>query len=195
MRQSHEAAERGGDLVCPGPGSGNLEAAFALATHDHARLTPAELARAVEDPRWAQEFIEERIDAGTDEPGASQPRCLDIGKAWDALALMLRRIDFPVDIVHGEEEIPGADDWGYGPPRYLTPEQVRAAAAALAGTPSDVLGRDITPAELARADLYPSVAKDEAEQWVKDVVHHYQVLVPFFEAAARDGDAMMIWLD
>lgn len=78
----------------------------------HARLTPVEGERAVEDPRWAMNLIEELINVGTDEPGGSQPRCLDIGKAWDALALMLRRIDFPVDIVHGEEEIPGADDWG-----------------------------------------------------------------------------------
>lgn len=162
---------------------------------EYARLTPSELERAVADPGWAQEFIEELIDAGMDEPGASQPRCLDVDKAWDALALMLRRIDFPVDIVHGEDEIPGADDWGYGPPRYLTPEQVRAAAAALAGTPTDVLARNVTAADLARAGLYPGIAVDEAEQRVKDVVHHYRALVPFFEGAARDGDAMMIWLD
>lgn len=85
---------------------------------EYARLTPAELERAVEDPRWALDFIEELIDVGMDETGGSQSRCLDIGKAWDTLALMLRRIDFPVDI-----------------------------------------------------------------------------LVPFFEAAARDGDAMAVWLD
>jgi hypothetical protein len=58
-----------------------------------------------------------------------------------------------------------------------------------------VLTRDVTTTDLARADLYPGIAEDEAEQWVKYVVHHYQTLVPFFEAASRDGDAMMIWLD
>lgn len=162
---------------------------------EYARLTPAELERAVEDPRWALDFIEELIDVGMDETGGSQSRCLDIGKAWDTLALMLRRVDFPVDIVHGEEEIPGADDWGYGPPRYLTPEQVRAASAALAGTLSNVLSRGITAAELARADLYPGIAEDEVGDWLKYVVHHYDALVPFFEAAARDGDAMVVRLD
>lgn len=162
---------------------------------EYARLTPAELERAVEDPHCALVFIEELIDVGMDEPDASQPRCLDIDKAWDALALMLRRIDFPVDIVHGEEEIPGADEWGHGPPRYLIPEQVRAASAALAGTPSNVLSRGITAAELARADLYPSISEDEVGDWLNYVVHHYDALVPFFEAAARDGDAMVVWLD
>ena len=162
---------------------------------EYARLTPTELDRAVKDPGWAQDFVGELIDAQADEPGASRPRCLDTSQAWDTLGLLLRRIDFPIDIVHGEEEIPDADDWGYGPPRYLTPEQVRAASSALAATPSDVLTRGVTAAELLRADLYPRIAQDEVEEWLKYVVHHYQALVPFFETAAREGHAMMVWLD
>lgn len=162
---------------------------------EYARLTPAELGRAIRDPDWALGFIEELIEGGSDErAGAGQPRCLDIDKAWDTLGFLLRRIEFPVDIVHGEEEIPGAEDWGYGPPRYLTPEQVRAAAAALGGLSSDVLVRDVTEAELAQADLYPNIA-GEGLQWLKYVTHHYDALVPFFRAAAAAGDAMVVWLD
>ncbi|MFG2356911.1 YfbM family protein [Streptomyces sp. NPDC048521] len=114
---------------------------------EYARLTSAELERAVQNPRWAREFIDELIDAALDE-GASTvpPRCLDINKAWDTLRFLLRRIDFPVDIVHGEEETPGAEDWGYGPPRYLTPEQVRTASAALATTSGDALMHGVTAA-------------------------------------------------
>lgn len=52
---------------------------------EYVRLTPAELERTVEDPHWALAFIEELIDVGIDEPGGSQPRCLDIDMAWDAL--------------------------------------------------------------------------------------------------------------
>ncbi|WP_329138818.1 YfbM family protein [Streptomyces sp. NBC_01476] len=39
------------------------------------------------------------------------------------------------------------------------------------------------------------IAEDEVGEWLKWVVHHYDALVLFFEAAARDGDAMMVWLD
>ncbi|EMF53145.1 hypothetical protein SBD_6221 [Streptomyces bottropensis ATCC 25435] len=96
--------------------------------------------------------------------------------------------------MHGEEEIPGAEDWGYGLPQYLTPEQVRAAAAALGGLSSDVLVRDVTEVELAQADLYPNIA-GEGLQWLQYVTHHYDALVPFFRAAAAAGDAMVVWLD
>jgi hypothetical protein len=150
---------------------------------EYARLTPAELARAVRDPNWALAFIDELIEAGVDETtGSGRPRCLDIGKAWDTLGFLLRRIEFPVDIVHGGQEIPGAEDWGYGPPRYLTPEQVQAAAAALATLPSEALVQGVTEAELAQADPYPNLA-GEGLEWLKYVTHHYDALVPFFQAA------------
>jgi hypothetical protein len=45
-------------------------------------------------------------------------------QTWDLLGFLLRRSAFPVDIVHGEEPL-AADDWGYGPPQYLTPDRVR----------------------------------------------------------------------
>jgi hypothetical protein len=63
----------------------------------------------------------------------------------------LGRVGFPVDIVRGEEEIPGADDFGYTPPRYLSPERVRVAATALGPLPADVLVRGVTMADLAAA--------------------------------------------
>jgi Domain of unknown function (DUF1877) len=163
---------------------------------EYARLTPAELERAVRDPSWAMEFIYEQIEDSADETaGARQPpRCLDVDKAWDALGFLLRRIEFPIDIVHGEEEIPGAEDWGYGPPRYLPPEQVCAAAAALGDLPSDVLVRGVTEEELAQANLYPYLA-GEGLECLEYVIHHYEALVPFFQAAAAAGDAMVVWLD
>ncbi|WP_225850760.1 YfbM family protein [Streptomyces sp. HPF1205] len=162
---------------------------------EYARLTPAELERAVRDPAWALEYVDELIEAGAAETtGVGRPRCLDIDKAWDTLGFLLRRIEFPVDIVHGEEEIPGAEDWGYGPPRYLLPERVHAAAAALGELPADALVRGVTEEELARADLYPRIA-DEGLEWLTYVTHHYEALVPFFQAAAAAGDAMVVWLD
>lgn len=162
---------------------------------EYARLTSAELDRAVQDPHWAREFIDELIDSAQDEEtSAAPPRCLDIDKAWDTLRFLLRRIDFPIDIVHGEVAIPGAEDWGYGPPRYLTPEQVRTASAALAATPGDVLIRGVTTEQLAQADLYPGVTDDD-EEWLSYVVGHFEVLVPFFQAAAGADDAIVVWLD
>ncbi|MET9499028.1 DUF1877 family protein [Streptomyces sp. NPDC006552] len=60
-------------------------------------------------------------------------------------------------MVRGEQEIPGAEGWGYGPPRYRTVEQVRAAAEALAATPSAALTRDVSPTDLAKARICPAM--------------------------------------
>jgi Domain of unknown function (DUF1877) len=161
---------------------------------EYARVTPAELERAIGDPQWALEHVQEVAEAEWDEgPGASGARCLDVDKAWDAIGFLLRRTGFPVELVHGEEPIPGADDWGYTPPRYLTPQQVATAAAALARTSGAALIDGVAPKELADAEVYPSIVWKRGES-LDYVRQHYEALVPFFTQAARDGDAVLVWL-
>ncbi|MCZ7416891.1 MULTISPECIES: YfbM family protein [unclassified Streptomyces] len=159
-----------------------------------ARLTPAELDRAIREPDWALEFVCQLDDAELDQrPEPSAARCHETDKLWNALDFLLRRIDFPVDVVHGEEEIPGAGDWGYVPPRYLTPQRVRVAATALGRTPPERLIENVSPADLAQAGVYPSLVWERGES-LDVVTSHYRVLVPFFQAAARDGHAVLVWI-
>ncbi|WP_338671911.1 YfbM family protein [Streptomyces sp. SCSIO 30461] len=165
---------------------------------EYARVSPAELQRVIRDPEWALGFVndlvEAELDGGDPDVKTGEARCLDTDKAWDALGFLLRRTGLPVDVVHGEDEIPGADDWGYGPPRYLTPERVKVAAAGLIRISGSELVAGVDPAELAAADTYPVIVWERGESldWVRE---HYEALVPFFEAAARAGDGMLIWLD
>ncbi|MEU5402769.1 YfbM family protein [Streptomyces sp. NPDC005963] len=176
---------------------------------EYVRVTAAQLDQAIADPEWASGLIDELIEAdwegGADSSGdpsttppvaadASGVRSLDVDKAWDALDFLLRRRDFPVDIIHGEAAIPGADDWGYGPPRYLTPARVREAADALQGLTADELVADVSAKELAGADVYPRIIWERGES-LDYVREHFTALVPFFQAAARAGDGMLIWLD
>ncbi|GAA4900868.1 YfbM family protein [Streptomyces coeruleoprunus] len=162
---------------------------------EYVRLTRAELDRALRDPEWAAEFVDALVEGELDEePEPGEARCHATDKAWHALDFLLRRLAFPVDVVHGEEEIPGSEDWGYGPPRYLTPERVRAAAEALAATPPGKLTDGVAPADLAEADIYPNAVWQRGES-LDYVTGHYEALVPFFHAAARDGDAMLVRLD
>ncbi|WP_407566222.1 YfbM family protein [Streptomyces sp. 184] len=165
---------------------------------EYVRVTPAELDRAVREPDWAKTFVfglleVEPDDETDDEPDPGEARFLDTDKAWGAIEYLLRRIDFPVNVVHGEESLPGAEEWGYGPPRYLTPEQVRKAAEGLVTTGFGRLAQGVTPDDLARADVYPQIIWKRAESF--DYVQgHYEALVEFFEAAAREGDALLVWL-
>ncbi|MEV0370141.1 YfbM family protein [Streptomyces sp. NPDC050636] len=161
---------------------------------EYARVTPAELDRALRDPEWALKLVGERMDADTaDGTDPAKARCLDVDKAWGALGFLLHRAAFPVDIVHGEEAIPDADDWGYGPPRYLTPDRVRLAAKALEQISGEDLTSGAAPEDLARAEVYPTIIWERGESldYVRD---HYDRLRPFFRTAAEEGDGMLVWL-
>lgn len=160
---------------------------------EYARLTADEFARALRDPEWAGKRVGELVEAELGGSGG-EARCLDTDKAWHALDFLLARIGFPVDIVFGEDSIPDAEDWGYTPPRFLTPERVRVAAEALRATPAERLVEGVVPEDLARADVYPVVVWERGES-LEYATAYYEALVPFFAAAAREGDGMLMWLD
>jgi hypothetical protein len=162
------------------------------------RVSPAELARAIDDLHGAAVVVRKAVAAGDD-------RVSGTGQAWHAVDFLLGRRDFPVEIVWGEEAFvdepdddPDADfvgsehDWGYGPPRYLTPEQVAEAAAALADLNGDDLIRGVDAAELTQAEIYPGAWDRPGE------LDRINQIVPsmrdFFAEAARNGDAMICWL-
>ncbi|GLF95092.1 YfbM family protein [Streptomyces yaizuensis] len=161
---------------------------------EYARLTPAELDRAVLDPDWGWEFVEEHLAAS---PGDSTPvaggRLHSTGKSWHALEYLLKLRGVGVDVVHGEEEIPGAEDWGYGPPRTLGPERVRAAAGAMAAITPEGLIENIAPAELADAGIYPYAGSDPGER-LDDVAAAYQDLAAFFRSTARLRHGLLVWI-
>jgi hypothetical protein len=162
------------------------------------RVSPDELAHAQENLEWATTFAEEAVES-------ADGRVSGTGKAWHALDFLLERRGFPVEIVWGEESFVDEaadddgfavdeieDDWGYGPPRYLTPGQVTEGAAALADLTGDDLIRGVDPAELTRAEIYPQTWDRPGElDRVNDRLPHMQ---EYFAAAAKNGDAIICWL-
>ncbi|MFJ8229251.1 DUF1877 family protein [Streptomyces sp. NPDC094448] len=160
----------------------------------HLRLTPAELDRALREPHWAQEFAEELLEAESDRGRpASTARSHRTGTAWHGLDFLLRRHGFPVDVVHGEEEIPDAEEWGYGPPRFLSPERVRAAADAFAGLSPGALVAGVTAADLSAAEVYP------VSQWTDEyslglVTACVQPLAAYVRSTSLRGHALLMWI-
>ncbi|MFI5756425.1 YfbM family protein [Streptomyces sp. NPDC051569] len=160
---------------------------------EYLRVTVAELERAIEDPEWAFEHVEEVMESdGVNDVAPADARQLTTHKAWHAVAFLLERAGFPVDIVHGEQAFTD-EDWGYGPAKYLDTDQVKLAAQTLARLPFDDLVRDVDPAQLAAAQIYPQ-HWDEAGalEWVRG---WFDPLAPFFGAAAQAGEAVLVWLD
>ncbi|WP_283139858.1 YfbM family protein [Rhizohabitans arisaemae] len=160
---------------------------------NYLRVTTAQLAQAIGDPEWAVGFAEAVMDAEDDvQRRPFDARYLTTHKAWHAIGFLLEQVGFPVDIVYGEQTFTD-EDWGYEPPKYLDAEQVQLAADALAKISFNDLVEDTDPADLTRAEIYPQMWDEpDALVWVQS---WFQPIVPFFKAAARYGEAIIVWID
>jgi hypothetical protein len=132
--------------------------------------------------------------AGLSSAGQPSTRQLSTRWTWHALEFLLRRAGFPVDVVYGEEAFAQGTDWGYGRARYLTVERVRIASGVFDGTGFDELVAGVEPADLARAEVHPVDVWGDRDSF-QGVRQAYESLVPFFAAAVREGQAMIVWID
>jgi hypothetical protein len=159
------------------------------------RVTPAELSGALADLPAAQDLAVLAIRAGSDRWQGS-------GGTWQALDYLFDRYGIHGPIVGSDRSCaPGYDefeddgegiDWGYGPPSYLTPAEVGMAAAGLATVTGDDLLRGVTPDDLAGAEIYPNHWAPRDLPWA---VHYLPEIRDFFATAAKEGDAVLCWLD
>jgi hypothetical protein len=97
-------------------------------------------------------------------------------------------------VVFGDNQVPGADDWGYGPPSSLSPERVAELAAVLRSL--DPRGAaDAVPAQaFVDADIYPDGIWNEPGL-AEYLAGHLERLTTFFVDAADAGMGMLVWLD
>ena len=138
-----------------------------------------------------------KIPSGTteaDQKNATEQ--LDLHKSWHCLHFILtgkaeETGGTPLgDAILGGVEIGGeAADTGYGPPRALSPKQVRAVAAALAGFPIEQKVQEFDSAVAEKAGIY--VAQHEPEE----LKEYFGQLRSFYEDAARRGNAVLLWID
>ncbi|MBS2546899.1 YfbM family protein [Catenulispora sp. NL8] len=161
---------------------------------EYLRVTPDELTRAVSDPDWALELIEQIQDVEDEqELPPADARLFTTYKTWDMLGFLFRRFNFPVDVVHGEEPFAEDGDWGYGPPRFVPVERVGVAAREMSRVSYDDLIRRVGVGELAEAKVYPLGWDSPGElDWARG---YYGDLALFFAAAAACGQAVIVWLD
>jgi Domain of unknown function (DUF1877) len=155
------------------------------------RVTPQELDRALSDPDWAEEFVNDLLDAELDaeeELSATERRGYDVDKTWDALRIMVHRVVAldPCPFLGGD---PFGEVWSYDRPRALTAEQVHTLAEQLTSVHFDRL-----------LDAYdePALAEAYRGPWsqaaVADLRDIYDELVQHFRAGAATGDAMILYL-
>jgi hypothetical protein len=160
----------------------------------YVRVSMDELVRAIKDTDWAFTLVEEiqHSEEEADLPPA-KARHLTTHKAWQAIAYLHERAGTPVNIVYGEEQFAEDEDWGYGPPRFLTVERVALAAQAMQAISFTTLTAGVLAADLAHANVYPGIWDEpDSLEWVRS---WYEPLIVFFAEAARQSQAILVWLD
>jgi len=121
---------------------------------------------------------------------------LDLHKSWHCLHFMFtgkaEGSDGTAlgDAILGGGEIGGEDaDTGYGPPRALSPAEVRSVAAALAEFPIEKKAREFDVQAAEKAGIY--VARHGTEE----LKEYFGQLRSFYDDAARKGNAVLLWIE
>ncbi len=176
------------------------------------RITPQEFKRLQADGKAVESFFGTSLD-DLDDPEKllarmqqqeSSDRYLGIGTDWHALHFLLtgdselKPHPLPPpplgNVVQGGTET----EWPctYGHVRSLTPDEVRAVADALARISVDDLRSRFSVASFNTAQIYPhgKRARWTAEE-VESAFQVYPRVVAFFQAAARDGDMVLLSSD
>jgi len=158
-------------------------------TGNYIRITPVQLGEFQNKPEEVVDFIFDGMEDEVDD------RRLYIDKTWHGIHFLLNGDPWEgepplLNAVLGGEEI-GTEDPGYGPPRYLTTEQVKEVAGALSQIPDTEIRSRFDPERFTKADIYPSIW-DEGQEALDYLMDYYPDLVRFFSRAAQAGDAMLL---
>jgi Domain of unknown function (DUF1877) len=124
------------------------------------------------------------------------PEGLELEKSWHCLHFMLsgkvwETGDEPIEkAILGGAEIADTDRvMGYGPVRYLEPDEVRKASAALESYPIKQEASKFRPAAAEEAKIYcPNHSPEE-------LIHYFTLVKNYYREAVSKRHAMLIWIE
>lgn len=155
-------------------------------------VQPQELEHLLDNPDELEQFL--YPDDGDAEP----PNYLDLDKAWHGLHYLLtgEAVGGPAplaDAITGGVEF--GPEVGYGPARYLMPEEVSAVAQALASLTPEALSQRFDPQDMEAKQIYPdAIWVSEGNEALEYVLDAFSEAQAFYAGAAARGDAVIQWL-
>lgn len=120
-----------------------------------------------------------------------------VEKTWNAIEFILdrlaesNRIPSIGPLTEGEKT--GAS-FHYGHCWYRTPSEVKQIADTLGTVSKEDFKKGYMPELMAKYNVYPDIwdREDEKEENFEYVWHWYEQLVSFYQAAAADGEGMLL---
>ena len=130
---------------------------------------------------------------GLVEEDTPREEFLDLDKAWHGLHWLLTGTTDDSSTPAGMAILGGTEigeDWGYGAPRLLRPDEVRRVAYVLRDVTEGDLRARFDPAAMKAADLYPSIW-DEEDVFAEYLAPQFALMQEFYARAASRGDAVL----
>lgn len=157
---------------------------------NYRRVTRDQLEALLAAPSTVSTFLYEK------EPPPGEH--IDLDKAWHAIHFLLNGQTWEgngplYDSVLGGEAL-GQEDVGYGPARFLTPEEVKETAQALDDVSASDLLAKFDAKELNDNSIYPQDWTDE-EIDLQYVRNNFLRLVEFFRSAAESDNALLLYIN
>jgi hypothetical protein len=131
-----------------------------------------------------------------DDGDAEPEHYVEVDKAWHGIHYLLCGDADPTDAppswaVLGGEEF--GDDMGYGPARFLTPDQVRRIAESLPDETAFASRYD--PKAMTQAEIYPDIIWErDGQESLEFLIAYFRPLLAFYRDAAARGDAVLLWI-
>ncbi|MEV4481497.1 YfbM family protein [Micromonospora coxensis] len=154
-------------------------------------LSAEELAAVRADPTAVDVLLYGDLD--DDEAEMPEPE-LDLDKSWHGIHYLLTGTDWQIGEGAGAAILGGVEvgqDGGYGPPRLLDPDTVRAVATALDALDVEVLRARYDPDAMTAAEIYPDIWTNGTDD-LEYLMSHYTALRRFYRVAAANDRAVLL---
>ena len=86
------------------------------------------------------------------------------------------------------------EDFGYGPPRYFDPQEVRSISNAINGISDDDLWSNFDANQMTTDDIYPGIWDEPEDDLQEEYLDYFHMLKKFLTAAAEKGEALQIMM-
>ena len=140
-----------------------------------------------------EQIIAELESAGVTADSGSEEG-LTLEKSWHCVHYLLTGTAWETDTFVGKAILGGAEigpDMGYGPARYLEPNEVEKVAKALKTVSKKDLASRFNLEAMKAAKVY--ACRDEGELQLAQV--YFAQVCNYYEETAARGDAMLLYLD
>lgn len=121
---------------------------------------------------------------------------LDLGKSWHGIHFLLTGSDWHGDAPWSWTIMGGTSigsDVGYGPARYLLPDQVQQVAEALTNQSRGDLAKEYVPKTMDKLGIYPGLWERDGKIALDYLLRNYDHVVRYYQNAVEKKQAMLFY--